>query len=144
DRRFVSSAWTDNPVFLLNAHAYLLSSKAMMQMVEAVQVAEPVRERLRFAAMQWIEASSPANYLATNPDVQQVFLQSKGQSLYDGMRNLLEDIQKGRLTQSDESQFEIGHNVGVTPGTVVYENRLMQLIQYAPTTAKVHARPLLI
>lgn len=144
DRRFTSSAWTDNPVFLLNAHAYLLSSKAMMQMVEAAQVAEPVRERLRFAAMQWIEASSPANYVATNPDVQQTFMQSKGQSFCDGMRNLLEDIQKGRLTQSDETQFEVGRNVGITPGAVVYENRLMQLIQYAPTTSKVHARPLVI
>jgi polyhydroxyalkanoate synthase len=144
DRRFTSSAWTDNPVFLLNAHAYLLSSRAMMQMVDAAQVAEPVKERLRFAAMQWIEASSPANYVATNPDVQQAFMQSKGQSLCDGIRNLFGDIQKGRLTQSDESQFEIGRNVGVTPGSVVYENRLMQLIQYAPSTPKVHARPLLI
>lgn len=144
DRRFSSSAWTDNPVFLFNVHAYLLSAKAMTQMVEAAQVSEPVRERLRFAAMQWIEAASPANYLATNPEAQQTLVQTKGRSLCAGMGNLIEDVLKGRLTQTDESGFEVGRNVGVTPGAVVYENQLMQVIQYTPTTSKVHATPLVV
>src|SRR5690606_38130207 len=94
--------------------------------------------------MQWLEASSHTNYLLTNPEVQQLMLETGGQSLARGMQNLLADIGKGRMSQTDESRFELGSNVAVTKGDVVYQNRLMQLIQYTPLTAKVHARPLVM
>src|SRR5690606_30498755 len=97
DRRFATPAWESNPALLLAAHAYLLSAKAMDQMVDAADISEPMRNRLRFATMQWIEASSPANFMATNPEVQRALIESKGQSLYNGIQNLYADIRKGRL-----------------------------------------------
>ncbi|NYT63055.1 class I poly(R)-hydroxyalkanoic acid synthase [Alcaligenaceae bacterium] len=144
DRRFASKAWQASPASLLTAHAYLLSAKAMNQMVDAAQVSEPVRNRLRFSVMQWLEAVSPSNFMATNPDVQSALVESGGQSLQKGITNFLHDLQKGRLTQTDESGFELGKTVGITEGVVVYQNQLMQLIQYAPLTEKVHQKPLLV
>lgn len=144
DRRFQSEAWRANPLALLNAHLWQLSSRAMNRMVDAAQVSESLRNRLRFSVMQWLEATAPTNFIFTNPEVQQLLLESGGQSLASGMRLLLEDISKGRMSQTDESGFELGVNIAVTPGSVVYQNSLMQVIQYAPLTDKVHARPLLI
>lgn len=144
DRRFASKAWQASPAYLLVAHAYLLSAKAMNDMVDAAQVTDPVRNRLRFSIMQWIEAMSPANFMATNPEAQNALIESGGQSLQAGLTNLLHDIQKGRLTQTDESGFELGKNVGTTEGSVIYQNPLMQLIQYAPLSDKVHQKPLLV
>lgn len=144
DRRFRSEAWTSNTASLLAAHTYLLTAKTLDSMVDAADIDEAVRKRLRFSIMQWVEASSPANFLVTNPDAQRELIKSNGQSLCRGMANLISDLQKGRLTQSDESQFELGKNVGITPGAVIYQNRLMQLIQYAPTTQQVYKKPLLV
>ena len=144
DRRFSGDAWAANPTSLLMAHAYLLSSRAMTEMVEAAPVSDAVRERLRFSVMQWVDAVSPANFLATNPEAQQSMVQSKGESLLLGMKNFVEDLQKGRVSHTDESKFRVGENVGVTEGSVVFENPLMQLIQYAPRTASTYAKPLLI
>lgn len=144
DRRFASPAWQADKRHLLMAHAYLLSSRVMHRMVEAAQVSEQLRSRLRFSIMQWVDALSPANFLAFNPDAQQSIVESAGRALNAGLANLLADIKKGRITQTDESQFEIGRNVAITPGAVVYENRLMQLIQYAPQTDKVYERPLVV
>ena len=144
DKRFRADAWKANPFALLNAHMWLLSARAMNSMVDAAEVSGPVRERLRFTVMQWLEASSPTNYLLTNPEVQQLMFETGGQSLARGMHNLLADIGKGRMSQTDESRFELGRNVAVTEGSVVYQNPLMQLIQYAPLTAQVHARPLVM
>lgn len=145
DRRFSAKAWTaSGPAFLVAAHTYLLSAKAMNQMVEAADVDEAVRNRLRFSIMQWLEAVSPSNFLATNPEVQQAMLESQGESLRKGVLNFIDDLRKGRLTQTDESSFEVGENIATSVGSVVFENQLMQVIQYAPTTAKVHKKPLLI
>ncbi|AIT27077.1 poly-beta-hydroxybutyrate polymerase [Bordetella holmesii 30539] len=144
DRRFSSPAWQADKRHLLMAHAYLLSSRVLHRMVESAQVSEQLRTRLRFSIMQWVDALSPANFLAFNPDAQQCMVESAGRTLNAGLANLLADLKKGRITQTDESQFEIGRNVAVTPGVVVYENRLMQLIQYSPQTAKVFARPLVV
>ncbi|HUH60552.1 MAG TPA: class I poly(R)-hydroxyalkanoic acid synthase [Candidimonas sp.] len=144
DRRFATPAWESNPALLLAAHAYLLSAKAMDQMVDAADVSESVRNRLRFATMQWIEASSPANFMATNPEVQRTLIESKGQSLYNGIQNLYADIRKGRLSQTDEARFELGKNVATTQGSIIFQNPVMQLIQYAPLTGQVAQRPLLI
>lgn len=144
DKRFAGAAWLDDRQRLLMAHAYLLSARAMARLVEAAQVSEPMRNRLRFSVMQWVDAMSPANFLAFNPDAQRAIVESAGRTLQEGMANLLNDIQRGRISQTDETQFEIGRNVATTPGHVVFENSLMQLIQYAPQTAKVCERPLVI
>jgi len=144
DRRFRSEAWQANPFALLNAHLWQLSVKTMNRMVDAAQVSEPQRNRLRFSVMQWLEATAPTNFLFTNPEVQQLMLETGGQSLARGMHNLLEDMSKGRMSQTDESGFELGVSIATTPGTVVYQNPLMQVIQYAPLTDKVYARPLVV
>ncbi len=144
DRRFRGAAWSSSPGCLLAAHAYLLSSQTMQQLVEAAQVTEPVRNRLRFAVMQWVDAISPSNFLATNPDAQHALLESNGQSLRQGIHNLFEDLQKGRISQTDESGFKLGENIATTEGTVIFENRLMQLIQYTPQTPQVYKKPLLV
>ena len=144
DRRFNSPAWASNPAFLLMAHAYLLSANAMNQLVDAAPVPEPVRNRLRFSTMQWIEAVSPSNFMATNPDVQRALIESNGQSLRQGLQLLFEDLQKGKLTHTDESKFELGKNVATTEGAVVFENALMQVLQYAPLTPTVYQTPLLV
>nr|WP_220805905.1 class I poly(R)-hydroxyalkanoic acid synthase [Achromobacter sp. UMC71] len=144
DRRFSGDAWAANGSHLLMAHTYLLSARAMSRMVDAAQVSEPMRDRLRFSIMQWVDALSPSNFLALNPDAQQSIVESAGRALNEGLANLLGDVKKGRITQTDETQFEIGRNVAITPGDVVFENTLFQLIQYAPATATVHERPLVI
>lgn len=144
DRRFAGDAWAANGSHLLMAHTYLLSARAMSRMVDAAQISEPLRDRLRFSIMQWVDALSPSNFLAFNPDAQQSIVESAGRALNEGLANLLGDVRKGRITQTDEAQFEIGRNVAVTPGDVVFENALCQLIQYAPATATVHEIPLVI
>src|SRR5690606_40868955 len=108
DRRFKGSAWASSPASLVMAHAYLLSARAVQQMVDAIQLPDKAHERLRFNCMQWIEAMSPANFLATNPEVQQRLADTRGESLRNGLFNLLADIQKGRITQTDENRFEVG------------------------------------
>ena len=144
DRRFSSAAWASNGQHVLLAHAYLLLSQVMNRMVDSAQVSDFLRERLRFSAMQWVDALSPANFLAFNPEVQQSIVESAGKTLSMGLSNLLQDIKKGRISQTDESQFEVGRNLACTPGQVVFENRLMQVIQYAPQTDTVYERPLVI
>jgi len=99
---------------------------------------------LRFFARQILDAMSPANYLATNPQALQRAMETGGDSVALGIRNLLQDISKGRITMSDEQAFEVGRNLAVTPGAVVFENELIQLIQYRPLTDQVGTRPLLI
>jgi polyhydroxyalkanoate synthase len=144
DRRFSGAAWASDERYALIAHAYLLSARALARMVEAAQMSEPLRERLRFSLMQWVDAMSPANFLALNPDAQRSIVETAGKALTTGMGNLLEDLKKGRISQTDETKFEVGRNLACTPGQVVFENRLMQLIQYAPLTDTVYARPLVV
>lgn len=144
DRRFRSEAWQANRFALLNARIWELSARTMFSMVDAAQVSEAVRNRLRFSVMQWLEATAPSNFVFTNPEVQQLLLETGGKSLAAGLQNLLQDIGKGRMSQTDESVFELGRNIAVTPGHVVFQNALMQVIQYAPATPRVYARPLVV
>lgn len=144
DRRFSGDAWASNPMHLLNAHLYLLTVQTLRDMVDAAQVELPVRERLHFVIMQWAEAASPANFFLTNPQAQKKAIETNGQSLAQGIRLLFEDMQKGRLTQTDETAFKVGENLAITPGAVVYENPLMQLIQYTAQSDTVFEKPLLI
>ena len=144
DRRFSAPAWHENPMAWYTAQSYLLSTRTLQQLVDALQVEPAVKQRIEFAIEQWVDAMSPANFLALNPDAQKALMESGGETLRQGLANLLADVQKGRISQTDESQFEVGRNVALTPGSVVYQNRVMQLIQYAPTTSTVQARPLVI
>lgn len=144
DRRFRADPWKANPFALFSAHLWLLSGQALNRMVDAAQVSEALRNRLRFSVMQWLEATAPTNFILTNPEVQQAIVESGGQSLARGLQNLLEDMAKGRMSQTDERNFELGRNLAATPGAVIYQNALMQVIQYAPLTDQVHARPLVI
>jgi polyhydroxyalkanoate synthase len=144
DRRFAGKAWRDNPYFDYLRQSYLLAASYVEELVEASDVDPGAKERMRFAARQWIDAMSPANFAATNPEVLQQALESRGESVTQGLANLLEDARKGRISQTDESAFEVGRNVAVTPGEVVYENELIQLIQYRPLTPQVTGRPLVM
>jgi polyhydroxyalkanoate synthase len=143
DRRFAGSEWAANPAAALTAQLYLLNARAMMQMAESVQADPKTKARIRFAVQQWIDAASPSNYLALNPEALKKALETQGESIATGMQHLLEDLRKGHLSQTDESVFEVGRNLATTEGQVVFENELIQLIEYKPLTAKVHERPML-
>jgi polyhydroxyalkanoate synthase len=143
DRRFGSTEWASNPAAAFTAQMYLLNAKALMQMADGVEGDAKTKGRIRFAVQQWIDAASPSNYLALNPEAMGKALETKGESIATGMHLLLQDLQKGHVSQTDESVFEVGKNVATTAGTVVFENELFQLIEYAPLTAKVHERPML-
>ena len=144
DRRFNAAEWRDNPAYSLMKQAYLLNSRLIGDVVESADLDEATKHRLRFYARQFADAMSPANFAGTNPDVLKLALETRGESLQAGFKNLLADMKKGGLTITDEKAFEIGKNVAVSPGAVVFENELFQLIQYAPLTEQVATRPLLI
>jgi polyhydroxyalkanoate synthase len=144
DRRFTSSAWQGNPMSSFNAASYLLNAKFLTAMVDTVETTPQQKQKIRFAVQQIVDAMSPANFLATNPEAQQKLIETKGESLTKGMANMLADLNKGHISLSDESAFEVGRNLATTEGTVVYENPLFQLIQYKPATEMVHQRPLLM
>jgi polyhydroxyalkanoate synthase len=144
DRRFSSSAWQGNPMSSFNAASYLLNAKFLNAMVETVETTPQQKQKIRFAVQQIVDAMSPANFLATNPEAQQKLIETKGESLTKGLANMLADMNKGHISLSDESAFEVGRNLAMTPGTVVHETPLYQLIQYTPTTPAVHQRPLLM
>ena len=144
DRRFKDDAWAATPYYDLLKQSYLLGSKQLTDFVEQAQVDERTKLQLKFYARQFIDAMSPSNFPATNPEVIRTAIQTRAASLAAGMQNLIEDVQKGRITRVDESRFEVGGNLANTPGSVIYENELIQLIQYTPVTAEVEKTPLLI
>ena len=144
DKRFATPAWQDNVMSSFSAASYLLNAQFLTAMADAVDAPAREKQKIRFAVQQMVDAMSPANFLATNPEAQQQLIDSKGDSLAKGMANMLKDLQKGRISQSDESAFRVGDNVATTPGTVVFQNELFQLIQYTPVTPHVHAVPLLM
>jgi polyhydroxyalkanoate synthase len=144
DRRFAAPEWTANPLSAFSAATYLLNSHFLTALADAVEAAPREQQKIRFAVQQVVDAMSPANFLATNPEAQQKLLDTKGESLTKGLSNMLADMQKGRISLSDEAAFEVGRNVATTAGQVVFENELFQLVQYAPATATVHSVPLLM
>jgi polyhydroxyalkanoate synthase len=143
DRRFAAGDWAANPAAAFTAQTYLLNARTLMKMAEALEGDAKTKARVRFAVQQWIDAASPSNYLALNPEAQRKALETQGESIAQGMAHLLADIQQGHVSQTDESVFEVGRNVATTEGAVVFENELFQLIEYKPLTAKVHERPML-
>jgi polyhydroxyalkanoate synthase len=144
DKRFKDDAWNQSPYYDLLKQSYLLTSKQLSDLVDQAQVDDKSKLQLRFYARQFIDAMSPSNFPATNPEVIRTAIKTRAASLATGMHNLLDDIQKGRITRVDESAFEVGRNLAATPGSVVFENELIQLIEYAPQTADVEKTPLLV
>lgn len=144
DRRFSSSNWHEQANHAYNVAIYLLNARFLSLLAESVQAPEKKKQKIRFAVQQMVDAMSPANFLATNPEAQAKLIETKGESLMSGISLMLEDLQKGRISLTDESAFEVGKNVATTEGAVVFENRLFQLIQYKPLTKTVHQRPLLM
>ncbi len=143
DRRFADPSWHQNPLHAFNAAVYLLNARYLNALAEAVETDEKTKRKIRFATQQTIDALSPKNFLATNPEAQQKLVESKGESLTRGIMHMLADMGKGHISQTDESAFEVGRNVATTEGAVVFENEVMQLLQYRPLTKEVHERPLL-
>jgi len=143
-RRFADPGWHDGGPFSWMAAMYELNAEFLGRLAESVEGDPKARERIRFAIQQWIDAMSPANFLVTNPEAQRLLKETGGESLRAGLENLARDLARGRISQTDESAFEVGRNVATSPGHVVFENDLMQLIQYAPSTAEVAARPILM
>jgi polyhydroxyalkanoate synthase subunit PhaC len=144
DKRFAGPAWAANPVAAFSAASYLLNARALMEMADAVQADEKTRARIRFATDQWVAASAPSNFLAFNAEAQQKAIETKGQSIAQGLQNLLHDMQQGHVSMTDESQFEVGRNVATTEGAVVFENELFQLLEYKPLTKEVFEKPFLL
>ncbi|GAA4642929.1 class I poly(R)-hydroxyalkanoic acid synthase [Pontixanthobacter gangjinensis] len=145
DRRFADDKWTKQPAFALIHQTYLLMSERLQDMVDEIEgLPESKREQLRFATRAMTEAMSPANFPLTNPLVLEKTVETKGQNLVRGMEHFTNDLKKGQLTHVDPDAFKVGENIAITPGKVVYETDLFQLIQYSPTTDKVLETPLVI
>jgi polyhydroxyalkanoate synthase len=144
DRRFTGEEWTKDPRYAAVVRTYLTQSDLLHKALDAAPVDEHSKAQWGFALRQVIDALSPANTLATNPEAMQLAMETGGASLLDGLQLFTEDLAKGRISMTDEMAFEVGRDVGTTPGGVVHQNDLMQVIQYTPTTAKVYKRPLVI
>jgi polyhydroxyalkanoate synthase len=145
DRRFSSPEWQQSPLFDYIRQSYLLNSRFVRELVELAPVEdEKAHNRLRFLARQYLDAVAPSNFAATNPEFVKQAVETKGQSITQGINNLLQDFEKGRISMTDDSAFEVGRNLATTQGAVVFENELIQLIQYSPLTDKVAKRPLVI
>ena len=143
DRRFGGKAWLAQPGASFAAELYLLNARALTRLAHGLEADEKTKRRIEFAVLQFVDATSPSNFLALNPEALQKALETRGESLMQGMSHLWKDMQRGHVSQTDESAFEVGRNVATTEGSVVFENELFQLLEYKPLTAKVHERPIL-
>ena len=149
DRRFKDDEWSNNMVFDYIKQSYLMTSRWMQSTVGAVEGLDAENKRkVDFYTKQFADAIAPTNFVMTNPEVLRATYDSKGENLVRGLKNMLGDLERGngqlRISMTDEAAFKIGENVAVTPGKVVFQNDLIQLIQYTPTTETVHETPLLI
>lgn len=145
DRRFNSKEWGEAPYYFdYVKQSYLLVSKLINEVIETSEIDVKAKKKLNFYSQHYIDALSPSNFIVTNPEAIKLAQETNGQSLIDGFKNLSQDIENGKISQSDMSAFEVGKNLAVTPGGVVFENELMQIIQYTPSTEKVYETPLVI
>ena len=149
DRRFKDDTWSDNPLYDHIKQSYLLASKFMLSTVRETEGLDAhTARKVDFYTRQFIDALAPTNFAMTNPEVARRTVETGGENLVQGLSNMLEDLERGqgrlRVRMTDPEKFELGENVAVTPGKVVFENDLMQLLQYAPTTQTVRKRPLFI
>ncbi len=144
DKRFSAPEWENNPYYQTLKETYLLASDYLMNEVEATDGQDTDEQRrLRFHLKQFVDAMAPVNFLLTNPAAMRRIMETGGASLAEGTRNLLSDLQEGRLSLTDTTAFEFGKNIAVTPGKVVYRNKLIELIQYEPQTEQVREVPIL-
>ncbi|RKR02860.1 class I poly(R)-hydroxyalkanoic acid synthase [Maricaulis maris] len=149
DKRWRSSDWSENPVFDAIKQSYLLNQHFLMGLVGSVEgIDDRTKRKVEFLTRQMTDALSPTNFALTNPDVLRETMQSQGENLTRGLQNLLDDLAGGdgrlALKQTDMDGFQVGRDMATAPGEVVFENALMELIQYTPTTETVKQRPLLI
>ncbi|MFK7880082.1 PHA/PHB synthase family protein [Roseobacter sp.] len=149
DRRFSNPLWDQHPYFNYIKKQYLINAEALNNAVKDVGDLDPVeKNRLTYFANQIVDMMSPTNFLATNPDALEKALETEGQSLVQGLENLIRDLEanKGELVVklADENAFELGRNIATSPGKVVFRNKMMELIQYTPSTEEVHKTPLVI
>ena len=149
DRRFKDDDWSDNPLYSHIRQSYLLASKFMLSTVRETEgLDEHTAHKVDFYTRQFIDALAPTNFAATNPEVARRTVETGGENLVQGLSNMLEDLERGqgqlRIRMTDLEKFKLGENVAITPGKVVFENDLMQLLQYAPSTETVRRRPLLV
>ena len=144
DRRFADEAWSKDPRYKTLAETYLAQTDLLLKALDASPLDERSKAQWGFALRQVADALSPANTLATNPEALQLAMQTGGASLIQGLQLFTEDLAKGRISMTDDKAFEVGVNVCTTPGSVIYQNELIQLIQYVPTTTKAFKRPLVI
>jgi len=143
DRRFAGKAWHSSWSKVIAA-TYLLNSKHLMALAKAVETDEKSRQKILFTTEQMIDALSPSNFIATNPEVLENIISTQGQSIQKGIANLLGDMKKGKVSITDETAFEVGKNIATTEGNVVFRNELFELIQYTPLTDTVYERPYLM
>ena len=149
DRRFKDDAWSENPLYDHIKQSYLLASKFMLSTVRETEGLDAhTAHKVDFYTRQFIDALAPTNFAMTNPEVARRTVETGGENLVQGLSNMLEDLERGqgqlRVRMTDLEKFKLGENVAVTPGKVVFENDLMQLLQYVPTTEAVRTRPLLL
>ena len=149
DRRFKDDAWRENEIFDFIRQSYLLSARFFTSAVNSTDGLDPkTAQKIDFYTRQFVDAMSPANFVMTNPEVLRKTAETGGANLLKGLSNLLFDLERGkgklRIRMTDDSKFKVGENIAVTPGKVVFQTPLMQLIQYTPTTGKVLKRPLVI
>ena len=149
DKRFKHPDWTENAIFSFVKDSYLVAAKSILSTVREIKGMDNAAARkVDFYTRQFVDALSPSNFVATNPEVLTATLESGGQNLLRGLENLLSDLGRGAgrlsITMTDMSAFRLGENIATTPGKIVYQNNLMQLIQYAPSTQDVRRQPLLI
>ncbi len=146
DRRFKSPAWQEDALFGFLRQSYLLTANWVMHMVEqgSDTLDHQTAQKLKFFTRQFVDALSPSNFALTNPDVVKATMESGGQNLVRGMRNMLSDIQRGRMAMTDENAFKVGENLATTQGQVIFRNRMMELIHYAPAGDTTYKTPLLI
>ncbi|HEX8258647.1 MAG TPA: class I poly(R)-hydroxyalkanoic acid synthase [Allosphingosinicella sp.] len=145
DKRFNAPQWRDNPLFDMIRQSYILVSDRLLGSVDAIEgVDAKQRERIRFATRAFVDAMSPSNFALTNPQVLEKTLETRGENLLKGLEHMLRDLEKGQLTHTDSEAFEVGRNIATTPGKVVKQTPLYQLIQYSPTTKEVFETPVVI
>ena len=145
DRRFAAPEWRDNPIFDAIRQTYLRVSDQLLGTVDEIEnIDAATREKMRFATRSFVDAMSPSNFALTNPQVLKKTLETRGENLLKGLANMLKDIAAGQLTQTQPGVFEVGRNLATTPGKVIKQTPLYQLIQYTPTTDEVLKTPVVI
>ncbi|MBA3669938.1 MAG: class I poly(R)-hydroxyalkanoic acid synthase [Sphingomonas sp.] len=145
DRRFSAPEWAENPIFDTIRQTYLRLSDQLLGSVDDIEGLEPeARHKLKFATKSFVDAMAPSNFALTNPQVLKRTLETRGENLLKGLANMLKDIAAGQVTQTQPGAFEVGRNLATTPGKVIHETPLYQLIQYTPATDQVLATPVVI